>query len=118
MFKNNQLWAIVFSFAIGIINYLDGTPTSAADQTDKDGATTKHFDFPLVHVRTIRHKDGSKDVDVRAPFTQVHNPAGPNNAQVKAPFTKVENGKDSTVQKTGASQTAKQKSAVKKQQNY
>jgi hypothetical protein len=87
MSQKNQLVLIVCLF-----NCLSGTVVLAAEPVDKDITSSKHFHFPFIHVDVARHKDGTKDVDVKAPFTKVHNPAGPNNAHVKAPFTRVDHG--------------------------
>ncbi len=81
-----------------IINYgwLSASLVLADDAVDKSNEQTKHIHVPFVHIDVTRHKDGTKDVDVRAPFTKVHNPAGPNNAEVKAPFTKVDHTNNNT----------------------
>jgi hypothetical protein len=55
---------------------------------DADG--TKHIHAPFVNVAVKKHADGTKDVDVKAPFTKVHNPAGEDNSRVHAPFTDIE----------------------------
>jgi hypothetical protein len=70
---------------------------AASTSEDKNGETTKHIHFPFVHIDVQKHKDGTKDVDVKAPFTRVHNPAGPNNADVKAPFYKVTHSENKNV---------------------
>jgi hypothetical protein len=54
------------------------------------GPQTKRIDLPFVHIGINKHADGQKDVDVKAPFVHVNNPAGEGNAQVKAPFTHVQ----------------------------
>jgi hypothetical protein len=86
---------------------------------DADG--TKHIHAPFVNVAVKKHADGTKDVDVKAPFTKVHNPAGVDNAEVKAPFTKVEPKEASsttavktapTVKKPAAPSPIKQNSAT------
>jgi len=93
----------------------DSTGSNVSD-TDRDVVTRKHYDFPFVHVEVGRRKDGSRDVDVRAPFTKVHNPAGADNAQVKAPFYKSAPAKNDTASNARAKQTNKKKLANKKQQ--
>lgn len=65
---------------------------------DEDG--TKHIHAPFVNVAVKKHADGTKDVDVQAPFTNVHNPAGGDNAEVHAPFTDIEPRKPSTLPST------------------
>lgn len=44
---------------------------------DTDTYETKRVDLPFIHIGVRKHVDGEKDVDVRAPFVHVHNPAGP-----------------------------------------
>jgi len=75
--------------------------TNQTSQTDKPVEQTKHMHFPFVHIDETRYSDGTKDVDVRAPFTKVHNPAGQDNATVKAPFTHVDHATKGTDKKAG-----------------
>ena len=65
-------------------------PALAGDfvRTDADG--TKHIRAPFVNIDVKHHADGTKNVDVKAPFVKVHNPAGQHNAKIQAPFTKVD----------------------------
>jgi hypothetical protein len=111
----SQRKQLIFA-AIGLLNYLCCAGALASDPADKDITSSKHYHFPFVSLDVARHKDGSKNVDVKAPFTEVHNPAGPDNAQVKAPFTKVDHSKDGTANNITAPRTDVQKSANKKQQ--
>jgi hypothetical protein len=93
----------------------DSSGSNVSD-VDKDVVTRKHYDFPFVHVEVGRRKDGTKDVDVRAPFTKVHNPAGGDNAQVKAPFYKSAPAKSDTANNAKTKQANQQKLADKRQQ--
>ncbi len=61
-------------------------------ETDPDG--TKHIRAPFVHVDVRHNYDGTKNVNVKAPFVKVHHPPGTDNAQVTAPFTKVKRNED------------------------
>ncbi len=108
--KRRQLLLMIF-FAS---NYLCLTGAVAVEPVDNSVVTTKHFHYPFVHIDVARHKDGTKDVDVRAPFTKVHNPAGADNAEVKAPFYKEEHSKNATGNNVKAPLTTAQKSANKK----
>ena len=63
-------------------------PTAPTNAQPAD--EVKHIHVPFVHIDIKKHADGTKDYDVRAPFTKVHNPAGADNARVKAPFYKVD----------------------------
>lgn len=68
--------------------------------------SNKNIDLPLIHVHVHKHNDGQKDVEVKAPFVHVNNPAGPNNAKVKAPFTKVDhNARESIKEKSHSENT-------------
>jgi hypothetical protein len=93
-----------------------------ADTADTD-ETTKRVDLPFIHIGVRKHANGQKDVDVRAPFVNVHNPAGPDNAQVKAPFTKVDHTQSTSQQKpvtnknTVSTTTVKQNTVVDKTNN-
>ena len=94
-----------------------GLPVAlATEPVDKNTVPTKHYHFPFVNVDIAKHKDGGQDVDVKAPFTKVHNPAGPDNAQVKAPFTKVDHAKNDTVDNVKVPSTNAQTPTGKKQQ--
>lgn len=64
-------------------------PAFAFKFVDTDANGVKHIHAPFLHMDIKHHADGTKDVNVRAPFVHVNNPAGANNASVKAPFTKV-----------------------------
>jgi hypothetical protein len=68
-----------------------GFSTYTQAGTDDNDTRRKRIDLPFVHIDVKKHADGTKDVDVKAPFVKVHNPAGEDNAEVKAPFTKVQN---------------------------
>ena len=96
-------------------NYLCLTGALATEPVDNNVVTTKHLHYPFVHIDIARHKDGTKDVDVKAPFTKVHNPAGADNAEVKAPFYKEDHSKNSIADKVRSPATDGQKSAAKKQ---
>jgi hypothetical protein len=61
-------------------------------ETDADG--TKHIRAPFVNVDVKHHADGTKNVNVNAPFVRVHDPSGASSTQVKAPFTKVDRNDD------------------------
>ncbi len=84
---------------------------NAGDATDIE--ETKRVDLPFIHIGVRKHVDGQKDVDVRAPFVRVHNPAGSNNAQVKAPFTKINHTETSNQAKPGTNTTTVSKTKVK-----
>ena len=87
----------VYCFSINYA-FADDTGTTSSTKTtntktatDLDTVETKHIKIPfLTDVTVKKHRNGTKDVDVKAPLVKVHNPAGPNNAQVKAPFYKEE----------------------------
>ena len=98
-----QLNKIAFFNLMFIISYLMMFTVYADDNTN--ASENKRIDLPFVHIGVNKHTDGQKDVDVRAPFVHVHNPAGANNAQVKAPFTKVEHGTASELKTDGNSST-------------
>ena len=97
MLKRKQILLIIFC-AADLLNPTSITKVLAVQPTDNT-TTTKHYHFPFVHVDVARHKDGSKDYDVKAPFTRVHNPAGADNAEVKAPFYKAEPSNKNTLSK-------------------
>ena len=78
----------------------------ATEPTSSTGDETKHFSMPFLHIDVKKHADGTKDVDVRAPFTNVHNPAGADNAQVRAPFYKSEHTVNNTASNTASTTTA------------
>lgn len=94
---------------------IPGLAAEKVDDQDKQVEETKHIHFPFVHIDVTRHKDGTKDVDVKAPFTKVHNPAGPNNADVKAPFTKINRTNNTVTDKKATLPPTKNAGSDKKQ---
>ena len=113
MSKRKPLRSIIFFTAA----YATVGAVFATEPADKDVTTDKHYHFPFVHVDVTQHKDGTKDYDVKAPFTKVHNPAGADNATVKAPFYKSDQGQPNTANSTKAPTAVANKPAAKKQQN-
>ena len=112
MFKRKQLLLAMFFLS----SYPCSVAVLATEPVDNNVVTIRRIQFPFGHVDIARHKDGSNDVDVKAPFTKVHNPAGPDNAQVKAPLYKEDHVSGGTVNNVKAPSPAAQKSADKKQQ--
>jgi hypothetical protein len=88
-----QFKILVYGIALAVC-CSNNLRVNAVDPVDTD--ETKRIDMPFIHIGVKKHSDGKKDVDVRAPFVRVHNPAGPNNAQIKAPFTKVDHTQSSS----------------------
>jgi len=83
------MYALIIGLGCGSSIQANGADPANTDET-------KRVDLPFIHIGVRKHADGQKDVDVRAPFVRVHNPAGANNAQVKAPFTNVNHTPPST----------------------
>ena len=82
-----------------------GQSCYATEPASNTGDETKHFSMPFLHIDVKKHANGTKDVDVRAPFTNVHNPAGSDNAQVRAPFYKSEHTVNNTASNTTSTTT-------------
>ncbi len=96
-YHRTHSYYLTLSLSLGALTTLLSPSGIAAEPAANTANETKHIHVPFVHIDIKKHADGTKDVDVRAPFTNVHNPAGTDNAQVKAPFYKSDKQPNSAV---------------------